>query len=827
MICSFTIRFRNFIWFLIFTFTLYCMPHIELLLPYELHLSFPEAEASASETEESQSLATQGEAPAGTSAPEQPSSGEAPAQATAANQPDYFQSSGVPSAAFKVDDFTGAAHLSYPVAVPPGRSGLSPNLSLSYNSSAGNGWIGVGWDIPTGYIQRRGPRKGVPKYNDTQDVYELNLGGSVQELVPIGGDEYRLKIEGSFLKIQYNSTNNSWVLWDKSGTKMTFGSTAASQFFKGWDSAKSSTYRWCLDRVEDPKTNYMELIYFKDAAQGGIPTYQIYLQEVRYNAQASGGLPHNHRVLFNLETSVRPDPVYNYRSGFKMWTRYRLSSIEVRTNDNLVRKYQLQYAVPNVRSVLSSITLYGSDGTSTLPPTQFTYQTHAMGFEDQATPWPNPSGNLNFIRNTNTKGTYTDVIDLNGDALPDRVVYDQTSPYNAWTVYYNNGNGFDPGVDWSNPSAWDSINGNYIRNRNTLGHGIYTDVIDLNGDALPDRAVYDKTSPYNTWTVYFNTNGSGFGVGADWSNPSAWSSINGNYISNTTTTGTGTYTDVIDMNGDGLPDRVVYSKTCAPPYATNCPWTIYFNNGTGFGAGVNWSNPSPWDSVNGNYIRNTDTYGTYTDVIDMNGDGLPDRVVFDRTGPYNTWTVYFNNGNGFDPGVDWPNPSAWSASGGNYIRSLNAMMVQADVIDMNGDGLPDRVVYDSTDPYDTWTVYFNNGSGFGPGVAWHCPNVTWTQWGGPTYISEADGSAIYTAVMDMNGDGLPDRVIADKTTPYNEWSVYRNNGPVADLLKKVENGIGGSTEITYAPSTIYTNTFLPFVVQTVSSMSLAGNPWNG
>jgi RHS repeat-associated protein len=40
---------------------------------------------------------------------------------------------------------------------------------------------------------------------------------------------------------------------------------------------------------------------------------------------------------------------------------------------------------------------------------------------------------------------------------------------------------------------------------------------------------------------------------------------------------------------------------------------------------------------------------------------------------------------------------------------------------------------------------------------------------------------------------------------------------VSDLLSKVTNGMGGETEITYAPSTDYQNTFLPIVVQTVSS----------
>ena len=51
MLSSFTTRFHNFIWFLIFTFTLYTMPYLETLLPYEVNLSFPEAEAAEAQQE--------------------------------------------------------------------------------------------------------------------------------------------------------------------------------------------------------------------------------------------------------------------------------------------------------------------------------------------------------------------------------------------------------------------------------------------------------------------------------------------------------------------------------------------------------------------------------------------------------------------------------------------------------------------------------------------------------------------------------------------------------------------------------------------------------
>src|SRR6266568_2613170 len=55
---------------------------------------------------------------------------------------------------FHTDLFTGRFTYAVPIRVPPGRQGSEPSLALRYNSSAKNGWCGVGWDLDMGYIQR-------------------------------------------------------------------------------------------------------------------------------------------------------------------------------------------------------------------------------------------------------------------------------------------------------------------------------------------------------------------------------------------------------------------------------------------------------------------------------------------------------------------------------------------------------------------------------------------------------------------------------------------------------------------------------------------------
>ncbi|MCL5935341.1 MAG: hypothetical protein M1543_02465, partial [Firmicutes bacterium] len=47
---------------------------------------------------------------------------------------------------FQPDLHTGTGNLSIPIAVPSGRNGLQPQLSLNYSTSNGNGPFGLGWN---------------------------------------------------------------------------------------------------------------------------------------------------------------------------------------------------------------------------------------------------------------------------------------------------------------------------------------------------------------------------------------------------------------------------------------------------------------------------------------------------------------------------------------------------------------------------------------------------------------------------------------------------------------------------------------------------------
>jgi len=48
---------------------------------------------------------------------------------------------------FAANPVTGTGSMSVPIAVSPGRAGFGPQMSLSYDSGAGNGPFGLGWNL--------------------------------------------------------------------------------------------------------------------------------------------------------------------------------------------------------------------------------------------------------------------------------------------------------------------------------------------------------------------------------------------------------------------------------------------------------------------------------------------------------------------------------------------------------------------------------------------------------------------------------------------------------------------------------------------------------
>lgn len=234
---------------------------------------------------------------------------------------------------FAANPVTGTGSMTVPIATSPGRSGVGPQLSLSYDSGAGNGQFGFGWSLSLPAITRK-TDKGLPQYLDAEDSDEFILSGA-EDLVPefekdaagqwilkdgkyivydkprkVNGliynvRRYRPRIEGLFARIERwtsrsDPTDIIWRSISKDNITTWYGKTAQSRIQDPNDSAR--IFSWLICQSHDDKGNVVVYSYkpedsariFEDAAGNSLSkahernrtddsrSAQRYLKRIRY-----------------------------------------------------------------------------------------------------------------------------------------------------------------------------------------------------------------------------------------------------------------------------------------------------------------------------------------------------------------------------------------------------------------------------------------------------------------------------------------------------------------------------------------------------------------
>jgi len=285
---------------------------------------------------------------------------------------------------------TGTARLSMPLRLPTARGAYQPPLSLSYDSSSANGYLGVGWEL-SGSSVAVDTRPGVPFYNG-EERYQLDG----DTLVPVAlsdncvdgsqGRRYVPRVEKDFrriLRCGADPTSYRFEVTDKSGTLAIYGASAAARL-TSYKPGAPNIAQWFLERVIDANGNLTQYSYLTDKKAPGAQGEDfrwLYLSGVRYSGTAertgmgalSGGVPGVYRVDFLPESTpsagntVREDAISSGRFGFKTLLRYRLGRIRVYAElpggHTLVREYRLTYKPGDFsKSLLERIQLWGVGG---------------------------------------------------------------------------------------------------------------------------------------------------------------------------------------------------------------------------------------------------------------------------------------------------------------------------------------------------------------------------------------------------------------------------------------------------------------------------------
>jgi len=232
---------------------------------------------------------------------------------------------------------TGAAVYTIPIAVPAGINGVQPNLALTYNSQAGNGIAGYGWNI-TGISKIT--RVGSTPYHNGQ-LTGVNLTETDQ--FALDGQRLLLK-EGTHGAdgAVYETENFSNV---KVIAKGTFGNGIfgpsyfevlypdGSKAYYGKNNGRRA-YEYSISSWENAQGVSIQYTY-KTSDGHHIPL----VENITYGAK--GEAMGNCTVHFEYNNRSRSETFYI--GGIEFNSLYKLSAISVSTNGKEYRKYDLSY----------------------------------------------------------------------------------------------------------------------------------------------------------------------------------------------------------------------------------------------------------------------------------------------------------------------------------------------------------------------------------------------------------------------------------------------------------------------------------------------------
>jgi len=722
---------------------------------------------------------------------------------------------------------SGGVAYSIPITVPPGTAGLTPALSLTYDSQRSSGLMGMGWsvaDLPAiSRCARTVPQDGVRGGINYDGNDRFCLDG--QRLVVIsgayGGDgaEYRTEREGFSKIVSYGSAGGgpAWFkVWSKSGQIMELGNTADSRVEA---QGKAAVRVWAVNKIQDTVGNYLTVSYAEDNASGDYRPARI-----DYTGNTTAGVAPYASVRFQYE--ARPDIVVLYSAGSMVKTQQRLNRVQTFVGENLVLDYRLAYDLSPAtqRSRLTSVAVCAADG-SCLPATTFNYEN--AGFA--------PGGNLAFATVNNPipqnllAGGDRGLIlgDWNGDGFTDMMWWDSGGS-NRWFI--SNG---APGGNLSFATYIDPIYDHTVIGGRPVAIPILVggeiNFGDWNGDGITDIMWWNPQSGENRWFISNGAAGgnlaftqfkdlidpitvkavpmesctefgctviyAGFRTLAlgDWNGDGVTDALfyapdsgdNFWYISNRAAGGSLSFTPSInpippadaqmwvlgqgvtpivgDWNGDGFADLLLFNNHNQSNY-----WFVN-NGGTGGSLSfVRTVNPIPPGSINQG-----------ADVLpgDWNGDGLTDLVLWHKSSGDNRWIMSKGGVGGalsFDYFIN-ANPSI-------NLQQGDAMPIG----DWNGDGVPDMVWWNKPNGANHWFVT-NPYTGGMPSFPGYSDPIALTNMLG--------GDEIHAG--DWNGDGITDLMWWEKGGGNTRWFIRSGGTTTPDVLKSVGNGLGEGSTISY------------------------------
>lgn len=730
---------------------------------------------------------------------------------------------------------TGAATYTIPIKCPPGTNGMVPNISIVYNSQAGCGLLGQGWNLSgLSAITRSGRdiyHDGEVRQMDYTSQTPFMLDGL--RLSPIlgvngaSGTTYRTEKETYSVTTSIGTTSGGsptfFKVVNKDGSFVEYGNTSDSRVMS---EDNANVVMWMVSKIQDINGNYVTFEYEND--------YRDYhIKKVKYTGNTAGLSPYNEIVFKYSDGRVDRNSYYISGDEIRKWVI--LTEIEIKEiGGDVFKKYQLNYGHDMIASYLKSIEEIASDG-SRLSDTRFKYGDKlSSGFEVE-------ESNLTIDLDNDKIATG----DYNGDGKDDILKISKGSSGLVNMGIYFNGPSYTLGKsltglsnlkDYGTASSFKNFGSvpsdfdgdgrdeilciNYVENLDKYGDAIlwdrsyFTDTKIYTPDNLssiiPTTTISSPPSPnnYTGFKPYLSGDFDGdkrtdyLTIGRRYSCTSCWYweaehifSIYLNFPGKTETNmalvleGTGSldevwakkihdypYTQIIDFDGDGKSE--IFGMKDKDYFVANFK-----------------------KLSSGNYAINIILEGTFSTsenpevlgIGDFNGDGKSDILCKMVTSGGSYKSLYSTGKNfkiepfsfyrTFNKEISLPMGGFSSTVEGDQIH----------IADYNGDGKSDilHLKRNTSSPaYFTNTffdVYLNNSH-----------DVQYYTYDYSGFVA----TQIKPVVGDFNGDGKSDLGFAKTTSGITKlFTFYFNKNSTSHLLEKVTDGFNRTTEITYKPLT--------------------------
>ncbi|MBQ7273162.1 MAG: VCBS repeat-containing protein [Bacteroidales bacterium] len=258
---------------------------------------------------------------------------------------------------------TGARTYNLPIPTAAGFK-LVPNISLAYNSQSAEGWAGYGWDIQgiscIKLINKNTYYHGEIKAADVNasagKVFALDGNPLVRNEHPETKTTYPLESARGHILVREEYINGKigrFRALYPNGITAVFGHGTTSEYAHAY---------YYLTELHDIEGNKIVFDYDLD----GVAGYDRILS-IRYGYDDSDN--YSGEIVFNYDSWI--DAPLRYYAGVEYGNGYRLTSIESRSDGEVLYTYNFSYQQSGPLWLLNHIDR--TSGSASLPPVEFTY----------------------------------------------------------------------------------------------------------------------------------------------------------------------------------------------------------------------------------------------------------------------------------------------------------------------------------------------------------------------------------------------------------------------------------------------------------------------